>query len=238
MKKTIFKGTVNGKEFDSVQKYNEEILKLQSEGKDFTASSHTECVECGCECVECGRDCECECDCECNCEQETVVLPMPGFDQPNTNYMDVEYTEEEWEAMQKDVSNEINKMSKNALAEYLAIVEGILSNLDNDVDSFEKAYGELQKKFNDAKLAMEKLREYIDEVQSKMNTLKKCNKITEKYGGFYESAYNQICNALDRYDESIGQAEPQTNSNDNFFEKLSKAIDEDFRNLMDKYLQF
>lgn len=45
MKKTIFKGTINGKSFDSVQSYNEEMTRVISAGESVVAESHTETVD-------------------------------------------------------------------------------------------------------------------------------------------------------------------------------------------------
>lgn len=45
MKKTIFKGTINGKQFDSVQEYNKEMMRAIAAGENVSAESHTETVE-------------------------------------------------------------------------------------------------------------------------------------------------------------------------------------------------
>lgn len=44
MKKVVFKGTINGKEFDNVQDYNNEMTKLISEGSSVEAHSQTNIV--------------------------------------------------------------------------------------------------------------------------------------------------------------------------------------------------
>lgn len=45
MKKVVFKGIINGKEFDNVKDYNEEMNRLLSSGESVTASSSTNIVE-------------------------------------------------------------------------------------------------------------------------------------------------------------------------------------------------
>ncbi len=45
MKKVVFKGIVNGKEFDNVKDYNEEMNRLLSTGESISASSSTNIVE-------------------------------------------------------------------------------------------------------------------------------------------------------------------------------------------------
>lgn len=46
MKKTVFKGTVNGIHFDDVKKYNEYLTKLIESGETFTAETSTQTVDC------------------------------------------------------------------------------------------------------------------------------------------------------------------------------------------------
>ncbi len=45
MKKVIFKGVINGKEFDNVKDYNDEMTKLLGKGGTISASSSTEIVD-------------------------------------------------------------------------------------------------------------------------------------------------------------------------------------------------
>ena len=44
-KKTIFKGVINGKEYNNVQEYNKELSALIDAGANFSASTSTETVE-------------------------------------------------------------------------------------------------------------------------------------------------------------------------------------------------
>ena len=46
MKKTVFKGTVNGIHFDDVKKYNEYLTKLIEAGEPVTAETSTQTVDC------------------------------------------------------------------------------------------------------------------------------------------------------------------------------------------------
>jgi anaerobic ribonucleoside-triphosphate reductase activating protein len=77
MRKSIFKGTINGQEFDNVNDYNARMNELISAGAEIEAASSTqipksaedECTSCECEskCEE-GPACCCEPDCNCGCE--------------------------------------------------------------------------------------------------------------------------------------------------------------------------
>jgi hypothetical protein len=46
MKKTVFKGTVNGIHFDDVRKYNEYLTKLIEAGETFSAETSTQTIDC------------------------------------------------------------------------------------------------------------------------------------------------------------------------------------------------
>jgi hypothetical protein len=46
MKKTVFKGTVNGIHFDDVKKYNEYLTKLIEAGENFSAETSTQTIDC------------------------------------------------------------------------------------------------------------------------------------------------------------------------------------------------
>lgn len=72
MKKAIFKGTINGQEFDNVNEYNARMTALVEAGESIDATSSTQikevCGECG------GEECECDCnkeECDCNCSKES-----------------------------------------------------------------------------------------------------------------------------------------------------------------------
>lgn len=46
MKKTVFKGTVNGIHFDDVKQYNEYLTKLIAAGETFSAETSTQTIDC------------------------------------------------------------------------------------------------------------------------------------------------------------------------------------------------
>ena len=46
MKKTVFKGTVNGIHFDDVKEYNEYLTKLIEAGENFSAETSTQTIDC------------------------------------------------------------------------------------------------------------------------------------------------------------------------------------------------
>lgn len=78
MKKNIFKGIINGQEFDNVKDYNTRMNELMSTGQDIQASTSTQIV-----------DVEDECEEKCEVREEVVPTPdmIPVFG--STNYESV-----------------------------------------------------------------------------------------------------------------------------------------------------
>ena len=128
--KKVFKGTINGVEFNNVQEYNAEMTRLINEGKDVNASSQTtiENVE---ENVN-------------SCDSIAVPVRMlPGFDIPNVHYINnyigedtadnVEYvgeTEENLTKLYPLIVKNLEQMDQAAVEEYYKDVTGTLSKIN------------------------------------------------------------------------------------------------------------
>jgi hypothetical protein len=78
MKKNIFKGIINGQEFDNVKDYNTRMNELMSAGQDIEASTSTQII-----------DVEEECEEKCEACEEVAPVPdmIPVFS--GTNYESV-----------------------------------------------------------------------------------------------------------------------------------------------------
>lgn len=116
MKQKVFKGIINGKEFDNVAEYNAYMTELIEKGEPIQASSTTR--------IE-GEDCLCEAPadtiCE-SCEKERDVNMFPGFERPES-YLDVLVTDDPYK----------DKQTAGQLINYL---EEHLNTLDEETDAW------------------------------------------------------------------------------------------------------
>ena len=71
MKKTVFRGVINGKEFNSVGDYNNEMLRAIAAGETIKAESYTETVD--------QEECNCSCQSKYQKEAEDRYCMLPRF---------------------------------------------------------------------------------------------------------------------------------------------------------------
>lgn len=176
-KKTVFKGVINGKEFDNVQAYNQEMQSLMATGADINASSQTSIEDDDKSC------CDCE-NCE-NCEkcQESIDF-LPYFSNPQEYYLDRLITEdgttndkniEELKMFltqtSKHILNSVNKMDEHALENYKNDLKDVIKTLDSDKIDNKKSLDSLSKKIS--------MLHYADEAINLLND-------------FYSTIYNRI----------------------------------------------
>lgn len=124
MKKNVFKGFINGQEFDNVNDYNARMNELISAGQDIQASTTTQVVDIEEECEEC---------------KENLIDMLPGFSNPNNHYIDDNLNKDPQElgALFKDVyyphiSKVIQNMDEHAASNYLVNIKGILETINHD----------------------------------------------------------------------------------------------------------
>lgn len=121
MKKVIFKGIINGKEFNDVKSYNEEMLRLMETGEPVQAESHTESVK------------------------EDEVDMLPGFSNYDEFYWEEYVTGDpekdanlydKWDKTlgnaYKRIRPEIMNMTDDQLQEYVNDLGDVLSCIDED----------------------------------------------------------------------------------------------------------
>ena len=77
MKKTVFKGTVNGIHFDDVKKYNEYLTKLIEAGETFSAETSTQTIDCDEVVRSSGEE---------GCEEYDAEKLLPYFSDENDEY--------------------------------------------------------------------------------------------------------------------------------------------------------
>lgn len=188
-KKTVFKGVINGKEFDNVQAYNQEMQSLIATGADINASSQTS-IEDADEC--CSGNCE-NCD---KCQESIDFLPY--FSNHQEYYLDRLITEdgptndkniEDLKMLLtrtgKHILNSVNKMDEHALENYKNDLKDVIETLDSDKIDNKKSLDSLTKKIN--------MLHYADETINLMND-------------FYSTIYNRITD-IEKSAECIKQDE-------------------------------
>ena len=168
-KKKVFKGTINGVEFNSVADYNKEMTRLINEGKDVNASSQTtiENVE-----DNCTEDC---------C---TEVRMLPGFDIPNVHYIN-NYIGED---IDKNM-NYVAEQEENFANLYPRIVEK-LENMDQAA---------VEEYYKDATICLERIKaDRRDTAQAVANLEHKLQILdnSDELAALYEEIYASILSAI------------------------------------------
>lgn len=208
MKKTIFKGTINGKEFTTVQDYNQEIMKLQAEGKSFNASSNTQVVEvvdkcednCNCE-GKCEDGCACKNKYECNCEIPAQLLP--GFADPSKSYMDFEREVTEWEQIEAYAKSQVDEMCPCKLNKYAETIEAIIGKLSSDMELNENTANSLDSTIEALNEKIAKLTFEVDKIQEKKDVIENAGVNIGNHGEFYQNVLDYVINKLDELDPEI-----------------------------------
>lgn len=202
MKKTIFKGTINGKEFTTVQDYNQEIMKLQAEGKSFNASSNTQVVEVVDKCEDgCACEDKCEDGCACNCEIPALLLP--GFADPSKSYMDFEREVTEWEQVEAYAKSQVDKMCLRKLNKYAEKIETIIDRLSSDMELNENAAKSLDDKIEALNEQIAKLTFEVDQIQEKKDAIENAGVNIGNHGEFYQNVLDYVIDKLDELDPEV-----------------------------------
>lgn len=212
--KKVFKGTINGVEFDNVVDYNKEMTRLINEGKDVNASSQTT--------IENVDESVNSCD-----SIATPVRMLPGFDIPNSHYINdyigedtnenMNYVEEQAENLANiylRIVEKLEHMDQAALENYHKDVKGTLSKIITDRDSTTKAQATVEKE--------------MDNLETKWQVLDDSGDLIDEYLKFYSQVKEAIEN---RYDALKGtkikdvQTTEDPNANDaEVFRRLFRSI--------------
>lgn len=146
MKKTVFKGTVNGIHFDNVKEYNEYLTKLLEAGEPVEAETSTQTIDC----TETTNDKQVVYD-------ENVLLPYFG-DNVDEYYLDALVTDDEaknnainsqvldslsksYEHIKKFLSDE--KVSQSDKKKYVDDVLDIINTMKQDAEYNDEALEKL-----------------------------------------------------------------------------------------------
>lgn len=190
-KKTIFKGVINGKEFDNVLAYNQEMQTLITKGENINASSQTS--------IEDDNNCCGNCE-TCDKCQESIDF-LPYFSNPKEYYLDrlivedgttnvknIEELKMSLTRAGKHILNSVNEMDAHALENYKKDIKDVIKVLDSDKIDNENSLVSLSKKIN--------MLRYADKVINLMND-------------FYSDIYNRI-NDIEKVVEPACEAKPNT----------------------------
>ena len=192
MKKTVFKGVINGQNFDNVNDYNARMRELIESGASIDAASSTHTQEV---CEKCEKD-ECDCGTNDSCSELEGFNYLPGFES-DANYLDVLVTDnpdldtvtlnnlrEQLASLYATISNAIPKMSHHDLTEYGSDIEDVFTVLNQNQESADKASGSLHKK--------------MDDLQTKLDKLERATYFTNEYVAFYNNIFAKVKERLNQ----------------------------------------
>ena len=197
MKNVVFEGVINGKKFDTVESYNDEINRLINEGcNNIDASSSTKIQEVPdlevCCCEECGSN-------ECSCKEPTPEINLTPMFEGDKHYLDVLVTRDSNEnaAILSDLKGATNRWareivshlrsaSKDDILSYIKDVNGIVDLISHDRDDTRKAFVTLSEDLENAKNDLARAQAQYDVLNEKMNILNDCNPVMDTLQEFYE----------------------------------------------------
>ena len=159
MKKTIFKGFVNGQQFNDVKSYNEAVSKAIEEGNLQHASTETRIEE------------HCDCDCnekqECKCNKPLVdVCPNMNFNfrgMMNQSPEELEHTLDEFKQAFTRLPQEYKDSMMYLIRDTKVIAERQLKVTEKDIDTMDAQIAELSEK-------IDHYAEKIDELEKQIST--------------------------------------------------------------------
>ena len=217
--KTVFKGVINGREFDNVSDYNAEMNKLIEENASINATSSTQIIndtECQCE------NCQCE-NCQCekidylpyfDCDEHFLDVLIKDNHKDNVSKMS-EVDSELYKHAEK-IKSKIKDMDKHSLENYLSDVKDVLTLLESD------------KKLN---------KDALKQLEKKTTLLIDSNQCIDMFVNFYKSLRGEITKNIDKYQEPTNPQKENTitpEKNNNLTETIRELRESDgFRKLLE-----
>ena len=225
-KKKVFKGIINGQEFDSVQEYNIRMSELIASGEDIEATSQTSIQD-----VEDVCNGEPDCD-KCADTTEEFVNMLPGFnprstqgsflnelvtDNPNLdeeNFAKVrKYHSENYPKM----VDKIKQMDYHAIKGYLNDINVVLAEI-TDIDS-------------DVKKNDKDIRERIASLEELLTDAKRCYPVIKEYRDLYQNLKLQVIDRINFLNlNTLKEEDPNLNIFDDLLARKPKK--EDFRGIL------
>lgn len=213
-KVTVFKGTVNGKNYDNVADYNAAITALLDAGEtDIQATSSTtiknveDPVETNEYVTTCTNDC-CPGGCDCTSEKDEDLSYFPYMDNDDPFYLDLLVTDDPvtnqeayaeaqkiFEKCYKYITSALNDPTICACdkEQYLNDIQGIISNIKldirNTVNAGKSIDAKREKLTRDYNIAMAKLEEEQDILDASMD-------VARMFEAFYQDVENEALTAI------------------------------------------
>lgn len=225
-KTKVFKGIINGQEFDNVQAYNTRMNELIASGEDIEATSQTSIQD-----VEdvCTEENENDCSKGTNTGEEFVNM-LPGFnprtalnsflnelvtENPNLdeeNFAKVrKYHEENYPKM----VDKIERMDYHAAKGYLNDINVVLTEITN-------ADSDVKKSDNDIRTQIASLEEQLKDVE-------RCYRVIKEYRDLYQELKSRVVNRINHLNRNTSNEEkfekPITNVFDGLLTRNPEKVD-------------
>ena len=208
MEKVIFKGTINGQNFDSIEAYNAEIYRLKEEGcTNITANASTQIINTSdeCNCEEC-----CNTDSnKCKCEKDSVEADVsnninfyPLFD-TNKHYLDKFVTSDhdqnvnmyndlkQWLADQtRIIVAGLRSVPQKDRISHLAIYDNILESIKVDRADTSDSYLSLNGEIEEIDRKISELKMKRESLNTRLDVLNDCHPIMDELQKFYENLHS------------------------------------------------
>lgn len=224
-KKKVFKGIINGQEFDNVQAYNTRMNELIASGEDIEATSQTSIQDVEDVCTE-----ENDCDKGTTDTTEEFVNMLPGFnprtslnsflnelvtENPNLdeeNFAKVcKYHDENYPKM----IDKIEQMDYHAAKGYLNDINVVLTEITN-TDS------DVKKNDND-------IREHIASLEEQLKDVERCYRVIKEYRDLYQELKSRVVNRINHLNRNTSNEEkfekPITNMFDGLLTNKPENVD-------------
>lgn len=182
MKKTVFKGVINGKEFNSVEDYNNEMLRAIAAGETIKAESHTETVD--------QEECNCSCQSKYQKEAEDRYRMLPRF-HDTVHYIDALVTgddDKDSESYAKEleqlsdtfefIKSKAAKLSKTSFDEYYDDVVEVCEIISDDDEDNEATIVNLKEE-------REELINRINDIDQELRICENAKPVITLYQDFY-----------------------------------------------------
>lgn len=189
MKKTIFKGVVNGVNYSCVEDYNKAVTAALKEGKDVEAHSSTQITEVPDEC-------------KCCCEKEKSPI---DFNFKGMMEQDVDKLEETLgtftKSFQELPNDEFKKGMMKMIRDTKIIADRQIQSVGKDIDMMDAQIAETTSIIDDIEAKIKELEKHIDEYDDQIA------KLSESADNAQEN-YDKLSMVSETLDKIIQESQP------------------------------
>lgn len=203
--KTVFKGTINGKEFNSVEEYNKEMRELLSKGESINASSSTQVVNeegAGTPNIEEKNSRSSGEESLEDSEEYTCMLPY--FDDPEFHYLDDTISDDENEnskvlndiindltAAKEDILEVMDDMTLADIKEYAKSLNNVLAKIGSDNTLNQEAINIIDERIAKHSEEIAKLQNELNKFRNDRKALVSAKKIINTMNNFYSELVDE-----------------------------------------------